>query len=230
MGQRIVIIGGVAGGMSAAARLARLMPEARITVLERSAHVSYANCGQPYFVGGVIANEGDLLLAEDLADFELAYAAPFGSAKDPVNMLGYVAQNRLSGQGRCVSWRDVEENRTRGHQLVDVRSRAEFARGAIPGALNIPVDEVRERLEELDQKVVVFCQVGVRAYVATSQLLPRGYDAVNLDGGYLTWRNSPAFTASSTNQRGEPPCVIASPVVFAPNPPGLVVGSTSNGR
>lgn len=132
------------------------------------------------------------LTAPELADLELAYAPPFGSAKDPVNMLGYVAENVLSGLIKTVQWSEVQEYRLRGAQFVDVRTREEFARGALPGAINIPVDELRERLGELaDNDIVINCEVGQRGHVATRLLTELGYPAMNLDGGYRTWRCAP---------------------------------------
>jgi len=133
------------------------------------------------------------LTAPELADLELAYAPPFGSAKDPVNMLGYIAENILSGLVETVQWQDVDECRARGAQFVDVRTREEFARGALPGALNIPVDELRERTSELAAgDIVVNCQVGQRGHIAVTLLNELGFHAKNLDGGYRTWHCSPA--------------------------------------
>ncbi|NNN08021.1 MAG: FAD-dependent oxidoreductase [Acidimicrobiaceae bacterium] len=133
--------------------------------------------------------------AAELADLELAYAPPFGSAKDPVNMLGYVAGNVLSGLERTAQWHEVEELRSRGVTILDVRSRGEFERGSLPDAVNIPVDELRERRDEIAQgPVMVFCQVGQRGHVATQILNQWGLDVRNLDGGYATWSHSPAFS------------------------------------
>jgi NADPH-dependent 2,4-dienoyl-CoA reductase/sulfur reductase-like enzyme/rhodanese-related sulfurtransferase len=132
--------------------------------------------------------------APELADLELAYAPPFGSAKDPVNMLGYVAENVLSGLERTVQWHEVDDYRERGATFVDVRSHAEYQRGSLPGAINIPIDQLRERRGEVDgRNVVVFCQVGQRGHVATQLLSQWGMNVRNLDGGYATWRHSPAF-------------------------------------
>jgi NADPH-dependent 2,4-dienoyl-CoA reductase/sulfur reductase-like enzyme/rhodanese-related sulfurtransferase len=136
------------------------------------------------------------LTAPELADLELAYAPPFGSAKDPVNMLGYIAENLLSGLVETVQWSDVDNYRARGAQFVDVRTPKEFARGSLPGALNIPVDQLRERFGELDDvETVVNCQVGQRGHVATLLLNELGFRALNLDGGYKTWHSSPAAVA-----------------------------------
>jgi NADPH-dependent 2,4-dienoyl-CoA reductase/sulfur reductase-like enzyme/rhodanese-related sulfurtransferase len=133
------------------------------------------------------------ITAPELADLELAYAPPFGSAKDPVNMLGYIAENILSGLTRTAQWSQIAEYQEMGYQLLDVRGASEVARGAIPGFDNLPVDEIRERKAELTNKnILVSCQVGVRGHTATMLLNELGFNAVNLDGGYLTWSNSPA--------------------------------------
>ena len=135
------------------------------------------------------------ITAPELADLELAYAPPFGSAKDPVNMLGYVAENVVSGLSKVAQWDQIEEYRAKGYELLDVRSHAECGRGMIPGAINIPVDEIRERQSELKNKnILVNCQVGLRGHTGSMLLKELGFNAVNLDGGYLTWINSPAAT------------------------------------
>ncbi|WP_433633653.1 FAD-dependent oxidoreductase [Nocardia sp. CA-120079] len=131
--------------------------------------------------------------ASRLMDLELAYAPQFGSAKDPVNMLGYMADNIRTGTLRTVQWYDIDEAIAMGSQLVDVRSPEEFAAGSIPGALNVPLDELRERAAEIPAgPVLVFCQVGQRGNSATRLLTQLGRDAVNLDGGYRTWRDAVA--------------------------------------
>lgn len=137
------------------------------------------------------------LTAPELADLELAYAPPFGSAKDPVNMLGYIAENMLSGLLRTAQWDQTQELRAAGYQLIDVRSPSEFSHGSIPGAVSMPVDEIRDRVSEIKKSpILVNCQVGQRGHTATMLLKELGFDAVNLDGGYLTWSNSPAFTGN----------------------------------
>jgi NADPH-dependent 2,4-dienoyl-CoA reductase/sulfur reductase-like enzyme/rhodanese-related sulfurtransferase len=134
------------------------------------------------------------LTAPELADLELAYAPPFGSAKDPVNMLGYVAENLLSGLEGTVQWSDVEQLQAAGAQLVDVRTPQEFSDGTIPGAVNIPLDEIHRRMSEIDDHgVIVMCQAGVRGHVASRLLNELGVPVKNLDGGYETWRHSPSF-------------------------------------
>jgi NADPH-dependent 2,4-dienoyl-CoA reductase/sulfur reductase-like enzyme/rhodanese-related sulfurtransferase len=133
------------------------------------------------------------ITAPELADLELAYAPPFGSAKDPVNMLGYVAENVISGLSKVAQWDEVDQYREKGYELLDVRSVAECGQGMIPGSKNIPVDEIRERQSELINKnILVNCQVGVRGHTGSMLLKELGFNAVNLDGGYLTWINSPA--------------------------------------
>ena len=133
------------------------------------------------------------ITAPELADLELAYAPPFGSAKDPVNMLGYIAENLMSGLTKNAQWHQIDSYLNDGYQLLDVRSVSECELGMIPGAINLPVDEIRERKAELlNKKLLVTCQVGVRGHTATMLLQELGFDAVNLDGGYLTWSNSPA--------------------------------------
>jgi len=133
------------------------------------------------------------ITAPELADLELAYAPPFGSAKDAVNMLGYVAENVVSGVSKVAQWNEIDEYREKGYELLDVRSEAECGRGIIPGARNIPVDEIRDRYSELKNKnLLVNCQVGLRGHTASMLLKELGFNPVNLDGGYLTWINSPA--------------------------------------
>jgi NADPH-dependent 2,4-dienoyl-CoA reductase/sulfur reductase-like enzyme/rhodanese-related sulfurtransferase len=133
------------------------------------------------------------ITAPELADLELAYAPPFGSAKDPVNMLGYVAENVVSGLSKVAQWHEIDEYRENGYELLDVRSVEECGRGIIPGAINIPVDEIRDRYSELTNKnLLVNCQVGLRGHTGSMLLKELGFNAVNLDGGYLTWINSPA--------------------------------------
>ncbi|SMO34213.1 NADPH-dependent 2,4-dienoyl-CoA reductase, sulfur reductase [Propioniciclava tarda] len=132
------------------------------------------------------AMRGDLT-ASDLVDLELSYAPQFGSAKDPVNMLGMIAENLRDGLTETIQWHELEAEVARGVQLIDVRTPGEFARGAIPGAINIPVDDLRGRLDEVDADSIVHCQVGLRGYIAARLLAGHGKRARNLDGGYRTW-------------------------------------------
>ena len=128
------------------------------------------------------------ITASALARLELAYAPQFGSAKDPVNQLGYVAENLRTGTTRAIQWHELDAAMDAGAVLLDVRSPAEHAAGAIPGSVNISVDELRDRLAEIpDEPVVVHCAVGQRGHTAARILSQRGFDVVNLDGGYRTW-------------------------------------------
>jgi rhodanese-related sulfurtransferase len=134
------------------------------------------------------------ITAPELADLELAYAPPFGSAKDPVNKLVYNAENMISGLLKTAQWNEIDQFVSNGYQLIDVRSAGEYARGFIPGALSMPVDEIRDRASELsNMNLLVNCQVGQRGHTATLLFKELGFNAVNLDGGYLTWSKSPAF-------------------------------------
>lgn len=128
------------------------------------------------------------LTASDLADLELAYAPQFGSAKDPVNMLGFVADNMAEGMTHTIQWHEVDAAVAAGAHVLDVRTREEFAAGAIPGATLIPVDELREHLDDVpDGELIVHCAVGVRGHIAARILAAHGRIARNLDGGYTTW-------------------------------------------
>ncbi|MEF3402125.1 FAD-dependent oxidoreductase [Agromyces sp. CCNWLW203] len=130
------------------------------------------------------------LAASALADLELAYAPQFGSAKDPINMLGYVARNLASGEDRVIQWHELEHELATGAVLLDVRAEAQLAEGRIPGALWIPVESLRERHAEfVGRRIVVQCRVGQGAHTAARLLAELGHDVVNLDGGYLTWRD-----------------------------------------
>lgn len=129
------------------------------------------------------------LPAAELAHLELAYAPQFGSAKDAVNIAGYVAENTRTGTTPSLQWHELDAEVAAGAALIDVRSPAEFEAGAIPGAVNIPLDELRERHGELpDGQLIVHCQVGLRGHLATRLLTQLGRDVRNLDGGYRTWR------------------------------------------
>ncbi len=124
----------------------------------------------------------------DLEHLELCYAPPYGSAKDPVNYAGFVAANILRGDASIFHARDAVNPRN-DQMLLDVRMPAEVQAGAIPGAVNIPVDELRSRLAELprDKELLVYCQVGLRGYVACRMLQQAGFRCRNLTGGYKTY-------------------------------------------
>ncbi|MFT3887328.1 MAG: FAD-dependent oxidoreductase [Arachnia sp.] len=129
------------------------------------------------------------IAASDLAHLELAYAPQFGSAKDPVTMLGFIAENLHEGITEAIQWHELESVLAAGATLLDVRNPGERAGGSvIPGAINIPLDDLRDRLDELpDGDLVVHCAVGLRGHTAARILTQAGRRAVNLDGGYTTW-------------------------------------------
>jgi NADPH-dependent 2,4-dienoyl-CoA reductase/sulfur reductase-like enzyme/rhodanese-related sulfurtransferase len=146
------------------------------------------------------------LRAEALADLELAYAPPFSSAKDPVNMLGYMAENLMSGECDVVEPREVTALTAEGWVLLDVRTEAEHRTGAIPGSVNVPLDSLRDQLGRVGNgPFLVYCQVGQRAHTATMLLHDLGIAARNLDGGYETWKAAEAAAAQ------EPASLLASP-------------------
>lgn len=138
------------------------------------------------------------LTASALADLELAYAPQFASAKDPVNMLGYVADNLASGE-QSVQWHELPARQADGWILVDVRTDEENAAGAIPGSRLIPLDELRAHAEGLrGERVIVHCKVGQRGHTAARLLEQYGVTVANLDGGYLTWSAGAAATGLPT--------------------------------
>ncbi|MBN1758519.1 MAG: FAD-dependent oxidoreductase [Chitinispirillaceae bacterium] len=138
------------------------------------------------------------LTVSDLTELELSYAPPFGSAKDPVNMAGYVAENILSGRMPHFHVEDLEGRDDATSVLLDVRTRGEHAAGTIQGSVLIPVDKLRERIAELDKKkeIQVYCRVGLRGYIAARILLENGFRVKNLSGGYLTYK--------AANYNGDP--------------------------
>ena len=133
------------------------------------------------------------MTVDDLADLELAYAPPFGSAKDPVNVAGYVASNVLDGSHDIIGWselRDILRDAPDTIELIDVRTPEEYAIASLPGARNIELNQLRKRLGEIGRgkPLVVFCQVGLRGYVAYRILKQSGFDEVsNLTGGFKTY-------------------------------------------
>lgn len=134
----------------------------------------------------VIGNKGTIY---DLLTIEQAYAPPYSSAKDPVNMAGFVAENILTGKVKTAHWREIE-TLPESTLLLDVRTDMENELGSIPGAVNIPVDELRGRLSELpkEKEIIIFCAVGLRGYLAWRILEQNGYKNIrNLSGGYKTW-------------------------------------------
>lgn len=126
----------------------------------------------------------------DLQNIEHAYAPPYSSAKHPVNIAGYVAQNILEGKVKVIQWHEMNKLETNKLIIVDTRTASEYSMGHIAGAINIPVDEVRERLHEFtrDRQIILYCAVGYRGYLASQILQHHGYNNIyNLSGGYRTY-------------------------------------------
>ena len=129
------------------------------------------------------------MTVHDLTELELAYAPPYGSAKDPINYAGFVAANVYDGNAKICHVDDVL-NPGEKQLLLDVRTPAEVEAGTISGAINIPVDQLRSRLNELskEKELLVFCQVGLRGYIACRILSQNGFNCRNLTGGYKTYK------------------------------------------
>jgi len=131
------------------------------------------------------------MTVDDLAELELAYAPPFGSAKDPINMAAFLAQNVLDGTLRIWSASDVDDLLDGSVLLLDVRSPREYDHGHLPGAVNVPHTELRDRIDEVlalagDRPVRSICQSGFRSYLAHRVLVAHGVDSAMLDGGMTT--------------------------------------------
>lgn len=125
----------------------------------------------------------------DLPELEFTYAPPFGSAKDPVNMLGYVAMNVAEGLSETIQWHELPEALAQGKILLDVRNEGELQNGAFKDALNIPLNDLRCRLAELDREkeYIVSCHSGLRSYLAERILKQAGFHVQNLDGAFALY-------------------------------------------
>jgi NADPH-dependent 2,4-dienoyl-CoA reductase/sulfur reductase-like enzyme/peroxiredoxin family protein/rhodanese-related sulfurtransferase/TusA-related sulfurtransferase len=180
-----------------------------------SSHAGYYPGAQPLTIKTIFTPDGTLLGAQvvgydgvdkridliadyirrkakvtELGEIEHAYAPPFSSAKDPVNIAGMVAENVLAGLSHQLQWHEVKAFQERGGFVLDVRTPEEFSLGVIPGAVDIPLDVLRQRLGEIprDREVLVYCGVGLRGYLAERILRQNGWTAIyNLSGGYKTW-------------------------------------------
>jgi rhodanese-related sulfurtransferase len=147
------------------------------------------------------------MTAFDLTELELCYAPPFSSAKDPVNMAGYVIENILTGKVKQFHWHDVKNLPRDGSvHLLDVRTKEEYVRGHIEGFINIPVDELRENLNLLDasKRVYVNCQSALRSYIACQILSQNGFNCYNLSGGYRLYES--VMENASFNEKLSQPC------------------------
>jgi NADPH-dependent 2,4-dienoyl-CoA reductase/sulfur reductase-like enzyme/peroxiredoxin family protein/TusA-related sulfurtransferase/rhodanese-related sulfurtransferase len=141
----------------------------------------------------------------DLEELELSYAPPYGSAKDPVNFAGFVAANALRGDVKLCHAEDVV-NPAPHQKLLDIRTPAEAAAGTIPDAINIPIDELRDRLGELskEKEYLAFCKVGQRGYLACRILTQNGFKCRNLSGGYTTYQRTVGAPPAATSETRKP--------------------------
>lgn len=183
----------------------------RVTIIMPKSHASYYPGARPMFLKMIFDLEGKVLGAQivgyegidkridvlatamrfgasiyDLKELELAYAPPFSSAKDPVNMAGFSAENILRGDMDNILYHEMDALDMAKTTILDVRTSAERELGFLPDSMHIPVDNLRDRLSELDKKkeVVVYCAVGIRAYIATRILKANGFNVKNYAGGY----------------------------------------------
>lgn len=148
-------------------------------------------------LANIIKNNGSIY---DMQEFEQAYAPPFSSAKDPVNMAGLVAENIMKGIVRIIHWNDIRELDLKDVVLIDTRTPDEFKLGSIEGSVNISLQTIRERLDEIpkNKKIIVFCGTGLRSYFSVRILMQNGFNEVyNLSGGYITYE---AATQKQSNE------------------------------
>jgi NADPH-dependent 2,4-dienoyl-CoA reductase/sulfur reductase-like enzyme/rhodanese-related sulfurtransferase len=125
----------------------------------------------------------------DLTEFEHAYAPPYSSAKDPLNMAGFAAENLLNGINNIYYWHQIDQVK-KDSIFLDVRTEKEYEIGTIQGATNFPLDSIRSRMNELpkDKRLAIFCKTGIRSYLAQRILVQNGFEVVNLSGGYDLWK------------------------------------------
>jgi NADPH-dependent 2,4-dienoyl-CoA reductase/sulfur reductase-like enzyme/rhodanese-related sulfurtransferase len=172
------------------------------------------------------------MTVDDLAELELAYAPPFGAAKDPVNLAGMAAENVLAGLVKVAQWHEIADLDPERTLLLDVREDAERRAGHIPGSVHIPLRELRSRLGELprDREVIVYCQSGQRSYNACRILSQHGFRVRNLTGSYHTWKAvSDAAGGAGIEPPMRPPRLSElAPVRPLAMPTGLPVSSVSN--
>ena len=142
------------------------------------------------------------MTAFDLTELDLAYAPPFSSAKDPINMAGYAIENILLGKVEQIHWDQVKES----DNLLDTRTKEEYEQGHLSNALHIPIDELRERINEIpkDKLLYIYCQSGLRSYLACRILLQKGYRCKNITGGYGLYENIEKNKVVSS--KGTGPC------------------------
>ncbi|MBU1142584.1 MAG: FAD-dependent oxidoreductase [Firmicutes bacterium] len=147
----------------------------------------------------------------ELKNLDLSYAPPFSSAKDPVNMVGFVAENIIKGLIKTISWDDLQDLAAKGAYILDIREKPEYMLEFLPGSINIPLTELRQRIKEIpkDQEIYVYCHVGSRGYTASRILAQNGYNVKNLDGGFKSYscvfdHNGSQICFTSTDEFGIP--------------------------
>jgi NADPH-dependent 2,4-dienoyl-CoA reductase/sulfur reductase-like enzyme/peroxiredoxin family protein/TusA-related sulfurtransferase/rhodanese-related sulfurtransferase len=155
------------------------------------------------------------LTVSDLTELELAYAPPYGSAKDPVNYAGFVAENIIKGDSAVIFPDQIKAS----DYLLDIREEDEFICGAIPGSVNIPQGKIRGELQQLPKakRIVVICRTGLRAYLVERYLRQQGFAAVNLSGGYMIWK---LFNREKTDRIQTIPCCNGKPCTTTNTPQG----------
>ena len=172
-------------------------------------------------IAGLIKQGGTVY---DLMETEHTYAPPFSSAKDPIAIAGYVASNIISGAMPVITWRELVEQKNEV-MLVDTRTAEEYSFGTIPGAVNIPLDDMRSRIAEIptDKPVVLFCAVGLRGYLAQRILMGRGYKNVrNLSGGYKLYSAAVAPVPVPAEISSQSTPAVQPTVASQPNPASVV--------
>ncbi|GGA22848.1 FAD-dependent oxidoreductase [Paenibacillus physcomitrellae] len=228
-GTSIIKVFGLTGAVTGSSErtLQRLNMSYHVSYVHPSSHASYYPGASPLTIKLLFDEQGIVLGAQavgydgvdkriddiatlihfkgtvtDLTELELAYAPPYSSAKDPVNMAGYAAENILAGRTQVFVPSQLEQLSNEEIVLVDVRSEMEHQNGHISGSINIPVDELRRRLNELDpaKEIWVYCQVGLRGYTASRILAQKGFRVRNLTGGYKTYLMANYQPVSSDNE------------------------------
>lgn len=155
---------------------------------------------------------------QDLTELELAYAPPYSAAKDPVNMIGYVAENMMTGRSQGYTYEELAASDPQNTCLLDVRSDLEYDNGHFPGAINIPVNDLRKRISEIDKtkQILAYCQEGLRGYIAERFLKQHGYTVKNLTGGY---RSALPFMSKPTEPMNTAPAETPRSTTVVPTPP-----------
>ncbi|PJI07975.1 MULTISPECIES: DsrE/DsrF/DrsH-like family protein [Clostridium] len=191
--------------------LKRLGIPYKVVVVHPASHASYYPDSHPVSIKLIFGDDGKIFGAQavgydgvdkridviastirlngtvyDLTELELSYAPPYSSAKDPVNMAGFAAENVLTGKAEVITAEEFLDMNREDTLVIDVRTKIEYENGNVAGAVNIPVDSLRDRIDEIDKdkEIIVYCQVGLRGYIAQRILKQKGFKVKNLTGGY----------------------------------------------